>query len=187
MEPTDDELIGRFRRGDGGAFDRLVARWDRRVLGFAYRLTRDVEEAQDIRQAVFLRTYRALESFNGHARFSTWIHQVTLNLCRDRARSIESQERALAGGARAREPETGVLPSPLETSERNELSRVVATAIAALPEAEREVVVLRHYQGLAFPEIAEILDAPVSTVKSRMSQGLTHLRDRLGHLNDATS
>jgi RNA polymerase sigma-70 factor, ECF subfamily len=179
MEPSDDELIGRFRGGESGAFERLIVRWDRRVLGLAYRLTRSVEEARDVRQVAFLRAYQALATFDGRARFSTWIHQVVLNLCRDRARSGDAQDRALA---RTAERPTLAVPTPAETAERGEVAGAVAAAIAELPRAEREVLVLRHYQGLQFPEIAEILGAPVSTVKSRMASALERLRDRLKDL-----
>lgn len=176
MEPSDDELIRRFRRGERRAFEELIARWDRRVLGLAYRLTRSVEEARDVRQVAFLRAYQSIATFNGHARFSTWIHQVVLNLCRDRARAGDARERALARTAARADDSVGVVPSPMDVAERLEAADAVADAIAALPLVEREVLVLRHYQGLQFPEIAEVLGAPVSTVKSRMGQALARLR-----------
>ena len=176
MEPSDDELIGRFRRGESRAFEELIARWDRRVLGLAYRLSRDVEEARDVRQAAFLRAYQCLATFNGQARFSTWMHQVVLNLCRDRARAVDARERALAHTAGRADESVRVAPSPLAAAEKLEIADAVAEAIGALPLPEREVLVLRHYQGLPFPEIAEVLGAPASTVKSRMERALARLR-----------
>lgn len=182
MEATDEDLIQRYRLGEEWAFEELVRRWDDSVLNLAWRLCGDLDEAQDVRQAAFLKTYAALEDFDGRARFSTWVHRIVLNMCRDRLRSRRSRrelvERAGHNGhARA----DGEL-SPLAVTEMHDTARVVAGAVEELEEAQREVVVLRHYQELSFPEIAEILGAPVTTVKSRMGQGLSCLRQRLNGL-----
>lgn len=179
MDPSDDDLIARFRGGDVRAFEQLVRRWDRRVYGLAYRVVGDVEEAGDVRQTAFLRAYGALESFNGQAAFSTWLYRVVLNLCRDRLRSRRVRARH-AEVMSAHRGEACHEAGPSDGAcEQRELSREVAKAVAALPQTEREVVVLRHYQGLTFGRIAEVLGTPVSTVKSRMSRALGSLRSRL--------
>jgi RNA polymerase sigma-70 factor (ECF subfamily) len=176
-DTTDAELIARHKRGDQAAFEQLVLRWDTRVLNLAYRLACDREEAREIRQIAFMRAYRGLAGFNGDARFSTWLNRVVVNIWRDRVRQQIKRRRDPESGEPVPDrPETGALPCPSAVSEQREAGRIVAEAVAALPDAEREVVALRHYQGLTFAEIAEVVDAPVSTVKTRMSRALVRLR-----------
>jgi RNA polymerase sigma-70 factor (ECF subfamily) len=182
MDASDQTLIDRFLDGDREAFGTIVARWERPVLNLAHRLTGDLEEALDIRQAAFVKAFRGLPAFNGSARFSTWLHRIVVNLSRDRMRARRSREAALRR-LTDREP-AGAAPSAGSASERREAARIVAGAVAALPEREREVVILRHYHGLSFPEIALIVGAPASTVKSWMSRGLQNLRARLKSLED---
>ncbi len=181
MEATDAELIGRFRGGDKDAFARLASRWDEKAYALAYRLTLNDAESADIKQAAMLRAYQGLGDFNGRATFSTWLYRVVVNLCRDSRRSRAAHEGATRRAVfdldrRVREP------SPGAARERSETSRRVAEAVEALPLAIREVVIMRHYQNLAFSEVAEIVNAPVSTVKSRMARGLRLLQDELEDL-----
>ena len=86
MGPTDEELVEAFQGGDLSAFDLLVRRWDRKIQGAIYRIMGTEEEARDLCQETFLKAYRALGSFKGEARFSSWLYQIALNLCRDRMR-----------------------------------------------------------------------------------------------------
>jgi RNA polymerase sigma-70 factor (ECF subfamily) len=94
MEPSDEELALRFRAGDTSAFEAMVARWNEPILELATRLTGDFDEAKDVRQMALLKTYRGLATFEGRARFSTWIYRVVLNLCRDRKRNSAVRTRA---------------------------------------------------------------------------------------------
>ena len=179
-DATDDELIASFRGGDRAAFEQLVVRWDPRVLNLAYRLSCDAEEAREIRQIAMMRAYRGLAGFNGDARFSTWFHQVVVNVWRDRVRQQRRRRRTIDPDAPAPERfDTATLPCPAEVSQQKEAARIIAKAVAALPNKEREVVALRHYQGLTFVEIADVLDTPVSTIKTRMSRALDRLRGLL--------
>jgi RNA polymerase sigma-70 factor, ECF subfamily len=181
MTPTDEDLVVAFQSGDIPAFDQLVRRWDRKIQGVIYRLVGNHDEARDLSQEAFLKAYRALGTFKQEARFSSWLYQIALNATRDRLRrrrrrtdlsldDVEERgESSLRDGA----------PSALDLIESNDLSRAVAAAMAALPEEQREVVILKEYQGLTFPEIAETLDVPLSTVKTRLYRGLGQLRIRL--------
>ena len=178
MSLLDEELVAAFQGGDAGAFDVLVRRWERKIQGAVYRLLRSEEEAQDVCQEAFLKAFRGLGTFRGQARFSSWLYQIALNLCRDRMRrkkgktwvSLDEigETASVAKG-----------PSVLELVETGDLSRRVVAAMAALPDEQREVIVLKEYEGRTFPEIAEILNVPVSTVKTRLYRGLTQLRRRL--------
>lgn len=180
MDTSDRTLINRFLGGDKRAFGEVVTRWERRVLNLAFRLTGDFEEALDVRQAAFMKAYLGLPAFNGEARFSTWLYRIVVNLCRDGMRSRRSREAALEKMA-ARPPATAALPPECQT-ERRETTRLVADAVAALPDAEREVVVLKHYHERSFTEISAIVGAPASTVKYRMDKGLRQLRTLLKNM-----
>ncbi len=181
MAPSDEDLVAAFQAGDVGAFDDLVRRWDRRIQSAAYRLVGSHDEARDVAQEAFLKAYRALGSFKQEARFSSWLYQIALNLGRDRLRrrrvrpdvSLELVEES------AERPIRDAGPSALEVLETQDLARAVRSAVAALPEEQREVVILKEYQGLTFVEIAEVLEVPLSTVKTRLYRGLGQLRSRL--------
>jgi RNA polymerase sigma-70 factor (ECF subfamily) len=180
MEPSERTLIDRFKRGDREAFGQIVRHWDHRVLNLAYRLTGDLEEALDIRQMTFLRALKGLPSFNGEARISTWLYRIVVNLSRDRTRAHRVREAALR--VIQIRPQVEKVPPPDREPERRELARRVADAVAGLSRKEREVVVLKHYHGRSYSEIATILRTPASTVKSRMERGLRNLRVRLKNL-----
>lgn len=181
MAPSDEELVGAFQGGDLSAFDVLVHRWNRKIQGAIYRVMASEEDARDLCQETFLRAFRALGTFKREARFSSWLYQIALNLCRDRmrrrrGRTLLSLEELGEGGDRS-----PVVPGPtaIEQLEAADLSRAVADAVAALPEEQREVIVLKEYEGLTFVEIAEVLGLPPSTVKTRLYRGLGLLRQRL--------
>jgi len=181
MGLTDEDLVAAFQDGDVSAFDGLVARWDRKIEGAIFRVVGRSEDAKDLCQEVFLKAYRALGTFKREARFSSWLYQIALNACRDRLRRRrgrtylslddleDSGEPPLAMGG----------PSALELVEARDLSRIVELAMAELAPEQREVIVLKEYQDLTFLEIAEVLDVPISTVKTRLYRGLGQLRQRL--------
>ena len=181
MGPTDEELVAAFQDGDAAAFDQLVRRWDRRIHGAIYRVVGADEDARDLCQEAFLKAYRGLAGFKREARFSSWLYQIAINVCRDRIRrrrgrtavSLDELEERASGELRA------ASPSPFELVEARDLSHAVERAMAALSADEREVVILKEYQGLTFPEIAETLQVPLSTVKTRLYRGLAQLRLRL--------
>jgi RNA polymerase sigma-70 factor (ECF subfamily) len=181
MGPTDEELVEAFQGGDLSAFDLLVRRWDRKIQGAIFRIMGTEDEARDLCQETFLKAYRALGSFKGESRFSSWLYQIALNLCRDRMRRRKGRtmvslddldEDGAAFVSRDR-------PSALDLVEKGDLSRAVAAAVAALPEEQREVIILKEYQDLTFLEIAETLGVPLSTVKTRLYRGLGQLRQHL--------
>jgi RNA polymerase sigma-70 factor (ECF subfamily) len=177
MKPSDEELVEAFQHGDSSAFDDLVGRWDRKIQGAIYRILGPGEDVRDLSQEAFLKAYRGLRTFKKEARFSSWLYQIALNLCRDRlrrrrGRTHVSLDELDEGGALASS-------STVEDLETADLSRRVAEAMAELPDEQREVIVLKEYQGLTFVEISASLDVPVSTVKTRLYRGLGQLRQRL--------
>jgi len=180
MTSSDEELVERFQNGERAAFDTLVQRWERRIQGAIYRLVGPGEDVRDLSQETLLKAYRGLGTFKKEARFSSWLYQIALNVCRDRMRRGRGKTYVSIDDISESTPavsEPG--PSALELIEARDLSRQVAAAVAALPEEQREVVVLKEYQGLTFLEIAETLDVPLSTVKTRLYRGLGQLRQQL--------
>jgi RNA polymerase sigma-70 factor (ECF subfamily) len=179
--PSDEELVEEFQRGDPYAFDVLVGRWDRKIQGAIYRIMGPEEDVRDLCQETLLKAYRALGTFKKEARFSSWLYQIALNVCRDRLRRRKSRPQVSLDELM----ETGEVapfgrgPSPLDLIEARDLSRAVAAAMESLPQEQREVVVLKEYQGMTFLEIAQALDVPISTVKTRLYRGLSLLRQRL--------
>ena len=179
---SDEELVARSRGGDLDSFNQLVLRWERPIYALAYRVIGREEEARDVAQETFLRAFRALGGFKGQAKFSSWLYRITLNLCRDwirrerRTPIVQAPEGVdlveLAGEAVGTE-------SIDELVSRKELGRAVARAMALLPDEQRTAIILKEYHGLTFQEIADLLDCPLSTVKTRLYQGLTVLRRQL--------
>ncbi len=182
MPSTDEELVARSAGGDLDSFNQLVVRWERPIYALAYRVIGREEEARDVVQEAFLRAYRSLGGFRGQAKFSSWLYRITLNLCRDwirrqkRAPFVDTPEGVdvieLAG-------EHGPVESVEDLVARRDLGAAVNRAMAALSEDQRKAIVLKEYQGLTFQEIADLLNCPLSTVKTRLYQGLVVLRREL--------
>jgi RNA polymerase sigma-70 factor, ECF subfamily len=186
MTSTDEELVTRSMGGDLDSFNQLVLRWERPIYALAYRVIGREEDARDVCQETFLRAFRALGGFKGQAKFSSWLYRITLNLCRDWIRRERRQPIAqapegvdlieLAG-------ETEPSESVEELVARKEIGAAIAQAMALLPEEQRTAIILKEYHGLTFQEIADMLDCPLSTVKTRLYQGLTVLRRQLERSN----
>jgi RNA polymerase sigma-70 factor, ECF subfamily len=182
MPSSDEELVARSVGGDLDSFNQLVLRWERPIYALAYRVIGREEDARDVAQETFLRAFRALKGFKGQAKFSSWLYRITLNLCRD---WIRRERRAPL----AQMPEGIDLvelageETPSESIEqrigRQQLGRAVSKAMATLPDEQRTAIILKEYHGLTFQEIADLLDCPLSTVKTRLYQGLSVVRKQL--------
>lgn len=190
MPSTDEELVTRSMGGDLDSFNQLVLRWERPIYALAYRVIGREEDARDVCQETFLRAFRALNGFKGQAKFSSWLYRIALNLCRDWIRRERRQPIAQAPEG-VDIIELAGESTPAESIEdlvaRREIGRAVARAMAELPDEQRTAIILKEYHGLTFQEIADMLDCPLSTVKTRLYQGLSVLRRQLARegLNDA--
>ena len=182
MPWSDEELVARSMAGDADSFNELVRRWERPIYALAYRQIGREEDARDVCQETFLRAYRALNGFRGQAKFSSWLYRIALNLCRDWMRRDRRtplvpvpDDMDLA--------ELAAVRGPAETIEdhvaRKDLARTVERAMARLPEEQRTAILLKEYHGLTFQEIADVVGCPLSTVKTRLYQGLVVLRREL--------
>jgi RNA polymerase sigma-70 factor (ECF subfamily) len=177
---SDEQIVERALSGDADAFGEIVHRWERRIFALAYGILGREEEARDATQETFIAAFRNLRGFRGEAKVSSWLHRIAVNQC------ITRQRRARTRAENPLEAETGIdqfaAPvgcSPARQAEGRERTDAVRRAVAALPPELREVIVMKEFEELTFQEIADALDLPLSTVKSRLYTALKQLRLRL--------
>jgi len=179
---TDEDLLSAVKSGDTDSLGVLVARWERPLFQFVCRMLPRQDDARDICQETFLRVMKKAHRFRQGSRFSTWMYQIALNLCRDRMRKRKRWSRLVLQHEELPERASGhlaVVPrdhDPAHALEQQETSQAVRRALDELPAEQREVLILKEFEGMKFREIAAILDCPESTVKSRMYYGLSGVR-----------
>jgi RNA polymerase sigma-70 factor (ECF subfamily) len=170
LREDDRQAVLACQRGERGAFDRLVERYQRDVYRLCYRYVNDHDDADDLAQEVFLRAYRAIGRFRGDGAFSTWLYRIAVNACLNfrSARRPRAQELpdALA------DPSAGAGERMVE----QERSRRVREAVSRLPEKQRATVILKVYHDLSHEEVAGVLGASVGTVKANLFHALANLR-----------
>jgi RNA polymerase sigma-70 factor (ECF subfamily) len=180
---TDEQLVERALAGDSDAFGEVVRRWERKIYALNYGILGSVEDARDAAQETFIAAYRNLQGFRGEAKVSSWLHRIAVNQCitrqrRARVRSETGIEDEIeATGERFLS--TGERESPARATEKQERTEAVRKAVASLPPELREVVLMKEFEDLTFQEIADALQIPLSTVKSRLYTALKQLRMRL--------
>jgi len=186
LDTLENRLAQLARSGDRSAFGQLVDLYKDKIFHLAYRMTGSRQEAEDIVQETFMRVYANLDKYDSRWKFSTWIFRIGNNLCIDRLR-----KRRPTWSLDAENPDAdgvdgyAMLPtndaSPEDRMVLSEMQKNVRNAIAQLPDKYRSVVVLRYLQDLSLNEIADILELPVSTVKTRLHRGRESLRRKLEH------
>lgn len=189
-ERSDQGLVDEFLRGDVSAFDELVRRYKDRVYNVVYRYVGNHEDALDVSQEVFVRAYRGLSAFRRESKWYTWLFSIAANVARNRVRDrhrkgrdqgmslemLQESAPALAQTALAQSD------SPRRQAEERELEEILQRCLSELPEHYRMPFVLRSVDGLSYGEIADALDVPVGTVKSRLNQARKLLHERLSAL-----
>ena len=179
-EDPDLELVARVARGDPAAVQALVARKLPRILALARRMLGDAGEAEDVAQEVFIRAWKQAPRWtSGAGRFDTWMHRVALNLCYDRLR--RRRETPMAEPPEQADPASGAEQGLQDA----DLSRRVEAAVAALPERQREAVVLCHYQELTNIDAAALMGVSVEALESLLSRGRRALRAALADMAPA--
>ncbi|MBI5707753.1 MAG: sigma-70 family RNA polymerase sigma factor [Armatimonadetes bacterium] len=181
----DQVLIERAQKGDRSAFDDLIRKHERRAYQYACRLTSNPEEAADVVADAFVRVNNALPNFKGQSAFTTWLYRILTNCFLDlkkkeKSRQTVSLEATLqtTDGELDRQVEDED-PSPHEQAETSERQRALEEAVSQLPEYQRAMIVMYHGEGLAYEEIAESLDLPIGTVKSRLNRARLSIRELL--------
>jgi RNA polymerase sigma-70 factor (ECF subfamily) len=184
---NDEQMVERALSGDPEAFGEIVRRWERRIFALAYGMLGREEDARDATQETFLAAFRNLRGFRGDAKVSSWLHRIAINQC------ITRQRRAKVRGETALEDEAEknaavfALPvdaSPARSAEAIERGKAVRKAVSSLPPDLRQVVVMKEFEELTFQQIADALEIPLSTVKSRLYAALRQLQLRLQKFGD---
>jgi RNA polymerase sigma-70 factor (ECF subfamily) len=181
MNPrTDAGIIRDVLEGDKNSYALLVDAYSERIINYLARMTGNRYEAEELAQEAFVRAYCALRSYNPQFKFSTWLFKIATNLCinhlKKRQRVIRVDDYQDEDGQPAWVlPDVRSYGSPAAMTEQRELQRQVQEAINQLSPAYRIVVVLRHVQGLSYQEIADVIDLPIGTVKSRLGRGRARL------------
>lgn len=185
----DLRLVEKCQDGDAAAFEELVHRYKNRVYNVAYRFLGNHEDAQDVAQEVFIRAYKGIRTFKGTAKVSTWLHSITGNLAKNRIRDSHRKGRGQGTSIEAlmekpaHEPFADGGPTPEDSARKAELDGALQQCLGELPEHYRMAFVLRTFDGLSYAEIADAMDCPPGTVKSRLNQARALLRDRLEELD----
>lgn len=175
-EVEDRDLILRASRKDVDAYNLLVSRWEKRIYNYLLRLVRNREDAMDLSQDVFLKAYQNLARLEDAARFGPWLFRIAHNEAYSLLRKPKTEQDVGERGERA----VFGRMLPIETT------LAVERALSKLTEDQREAVLLKVYQGFKFEEIAEVLDTPVSTIKSRVYTALELLKESLAPIRSGT-
>ncbi len=182
---ADADLMLRFRQGDAAAFTTLVRSFQGRVVSLAARYLGSLADAEDLAQEVFLRVYRARESYEPTARFSTWIYRITVNASLNHLRGRRVRRKITAplpavadDGEPADFADAAALPAD-ELMEEDELSRVLRTIVDELPERQRLALLLNKYEGLSYEDTAAAMELTVSAVKSLLTRARVNVKERL--------
>jgi len=187
-EVTDEELLLAYRDGDSVAFKTLFGRYRGPLFNFLLRRVRDRGRAEELYQDVWANVIERCEEFRGDSKFSTWLYTIARNRCIDHARRMKFRSHSSLDAPR-RDSDHPLVervanpgPSTEQLAAGSTLKERIAHAVEGLPEDQQEVFLLRHLQGLGFREIAEVVDVPVNTVKSRMRYALERLQHQLDDL-----
>jgi RNA polymerase sigma-70 factor (ECF subfamily) len=186
-EATDKELVKRVQKGDKGAFDLLVLKYEHKIVNLVMRYVRDPEQALDITQEAFIKAYRALPRFRGDSAFYTWLYRIAVNtaknyLAAQRRRptdvELDLQDPEQYGlHAKLKETDT-----PEAVTLSRELQLTLERAIESLPDDLRTAIILREIDGMSYEEIAETMDCPVGTVRSRIFRARDAIGKKVGTL-----
>jgi RNA polymerase sigma-70 factor, ECF subfamily len=172
-DDNDQQLVQRVQAGDKAAFNLLVLKYQHRVLKLVGRFVSDQAEAEDVAQEAFIKAYRALASFRGDSAFYTWLYRIAINTAKNAL--VSSRRRPVDFDLDLQDPEQYDRHARLKESDTpegvlltEEIREVVEKAMEQLPEDLRTAIVLRELEGLSYEEIAEAMDCPVGTVRSRI-------------------
>lgn len=188
-EQLDQDLVLRVQQGDKSAYDLLVIKYQHKIIQLVNRYVKDASEAQDVAQEAFIKAYRALGNFRGESAFYTWLYRIAINTAKNylvsRARRNSDYQVDIQD---AEQIENAPQLQGIETPERllfnQEIIETIKTAIENLPEEMRVAIMLREFEGMSYEEIAEAMDCPVGTVRSRIFRAREAIDSKLTPLLD---
>lgn len=189
IEQLDEELVLRVQQGDKSAYDVLVIRYQHKIIQLVNRYVKDHSEAQDVAQEAFIKAYRALGSFRGDSAFYTWLYRIAINTAKNylvsrNRRSTDYQVDVQDAEAIENAPQLQGLDTPERQLLGEEIVKTIQTAIENLPEEMRVAIMLRELEGMSYEEIAEAMDCPVGTVRSRIFRAREAIDGKLNPLLD---
>ncbi len=179
---TDEQLVELAISDDPNAFGEIVKRWERKIFALCFGMLAREEEAKDAAQETFIAAYRNLKNFRGDAKVSSWLHRIAVNQCLTTMRRAKSRQEIFLDDEDQTAEKVFIAPSsqtPARTSEQNERLHFVRQAVQSLPVDLRQIIVMKEFEEMTFQEISDILDLPLSTVKSRLYTALKQLRMKL--------
>ena len=179
---SDELIVERALTGDAEAFGEIVRRWERRIFALTYGMLGREEDARDATQETFLAAFRNLRGFRGEAKVSSWLHRIAVNQCISRQRRSKVRSESALEEEQEKDASTFATPvsfSPVRVVEGRQETLAVRRAINSLPIELRQIVVMKEFEELTFREIADVLELPLSTVKSRLYTALKQLQMRL--------
>ena len=189
VEATDAQLVRRVQKGDKGAFDLLVLKYQHKIVNLVMRYVRDPDQALDISQEAFLKAYRALPRFRGDSAFYTWMYRIAVNTAKNYLAA--QRRRPMDVELDLQDPEQFELHAKLRETDTPEgvtlsveLHETVERAIGALPEDLRTAIILRELEGMSYEEIAQTMECPVGTVRSRIFRARDAISKKIGTLID---
>jgi RNA polymerase sigma-70 factor, ECF subfamily len=179
---TDEHIVERALTGEADAFGEIVKRWERRIFALAYGMLGREEDARDATQETFLAAYKNLRAFRGEAKVSSWLHRIAVNQCITKQRRSKVRSEAALDDEEEKNAAKFAISAdrlPSGIAEGRERTEAVRRAVNSLPVELRQVVVMKEFEELTFREIADVLELPLSTVKSRLYTALKQLQMRL--------
>jgi len=179
---TDEQLVEIALDENPDAFGEIVKRWERKIFALCFGMLNREDEAKDAAQETFIAAFRNLNNFRGDAKVSSWLHRIAINQCLTTKRRTKSRSESFIDDDENSNEKIFVAPariSPSRTTEQNERLKFVRQAVQSLPSDLRQVIVMKEFEDMTFQEIADTLELPLSTVKSRLYTALKQLRMKL--------
>jgi RNA polymerase sigma-70 factor (ECF subfamily) len=188
-ELLDEELVLRVQQGDKSAYDLLVIKYQHKIIQLVNRYVKDPSEAQDVAQEAFIKAYRALGNFRGDSAFYTWLYRIAINTAKNylvsrTRRSSDYQIDIQDAEQIENAPQLQGMESPERLLLNQEIVETIKTAIDKLPEEMRIAIMLREFEGMSYEEIAQAMDCPVGTVRSRIFRAREAIDNKLNPLLD---
>lgn len=183
---TDEQIVELAVRENPNAFGEIVNRWERKIFALCYGMLNREDEAKDAAQETFIAAYKNLNRFRGEAKVSSWLHRIAVNQCLTKKRREKTRSESFFDESESAEEKFFPAPgdkAPSNLAEKKERLQAVRQAVGSLPPELKEIIVMKEFEEMTFQEISEVLEMPLSTVKSRLYTALKQLRMKLENVS----